>query len=196
MSTINRPGEEPTPAEIKAWWNWATKFRKKIDSPFDIDWGSSPGDRTNRHQNDQVYHLAGTAGDGGSADTTARTLQGAKNSGKKILVPVFVACGEPLSEARTLVGTNSNNAKLEFLVDDKEGAYFYNEMDLGELNWQPGNSFEETGEIKYISPRHEWSAGFWSKLNPNEIKRDLVFGGNGGKKINSDNTFVTRVKYS
>ena len=83
MSTINQPGEEPTPAEIKAWWNWATKFRKNIDSPFDIDWGSSPGDRTNRHQNDQVYHLAGPAGDGGSADTTARTLQGAKNSGKK-----------------------------------------------------------------------------------------------------------------
>jgi hypothetical protein len=184
MVNITRPSDD----EIRAWWNWATKF-KRGNSPFDIGWGSGGVDRTNFNQptNVNVYCVSCTAGNGGR-DNTPRPLQAARDSGKNILIPVFVAEGGNINEARRQLGPQTNPA-VEFFVDGTREQSFYTETDVGNVNFVNGNSFDEQpGNMNVVS------AGFWAKVSPDVTT--IEFGGNGGQISPSNNArFDTRVVY-
>jgi hypothetical protein len=93
---------EPDDNEIRGWWNWTAGF-SRANTPFEMRWGSGNTDRNDVNQPSIVYCISCTAGNGGR-DPVDRPLHNAQNSGKVILVPVFVAFGNNLNVARRLLG--------------------------------------------------------------------------------------------
>jgi hypothetical protein len=182
---------QPTNQDIKDWWNWATQFRRG-NSPFDINWGGSGVDRTDSHQPIRVYCLSCTAGNGGR-DTIPRPLRTATGSQNNILIPVFVAEGGNINEAKTQLGRNpaqpTPGPTTEFIVDGISRQSFYNETNVGTVNFVAGNSFDEPP-----GDRNVVSAGFWAKVSPDVTT--IEFGGNGGRISPTNNAqFDTRVIY-
>jgi hypothetical protein len=205
-----RVARRPTIAEINHWWDWAAGF-KKNDSPFDTGWGGENKDRTEARQSGSVYCISCTAGKGG-VDDVPRPLRTARRRRKDIIVPVFVACGDPLDEARRVLGrdfqtfsqtfnqssqslsqTNDPTPRVHFFVNDKPEDFFYIENEI-HVNFTSGNSFEEDGGGGYEGDEHLWSVGYWAKV-PFSVNR-IVFGGTGGQLLNSPNVpFSTSVTY-
>jgi hypothetical protein len=183
---------EPDDNEIIAWWNWAAGF-SRANSPFETRWGSGNTDRNDVNQPNIIYCVSCTAGNGGR-DPVDRPLHNAQDSGKEILVPVFVAYGNNLNVARRLLGRVLGSPQtapaVEFFVNGIPAGYFYRETEVGNVDFANDNSFNE--------PRGQtsvFSAGFWAKVSGDVTSLD--FGGSGGQRDpGNTNRFETGVHYS
>ena len=182
---------EPTDNDIIAWWNWAARFSIP-SSPFERGWGGAGVDRNNSNQTAVVFCLSCTAGNGGR-DNVPRPLQTAKESGKDILVPVFVSFGGTLAVARSLLGRvrgGQSSPAIEFFVDGDPVNYFYKETNVGNVTFVNANSFQEPpGNTNVVS------AGFWANVSSDVTS--IEFGGNGGQRNPANPArFDTGVSYS
>jgi hypothetical protein len=186
---------EPTDNDIRKWWRWALITGVPPNNPFDRGWGAG-ADRTNQNQPPGLYCLSCTAGAASPPDTIPRPLTNAVSSGNDILVPVLVAVGANIDRARRELGTSpasADRAAPEFFVDLNDGTglnredTFYLETQLGEVEFLPGNGFQEPP-----GRRNMVSAGFWAKVTT--LVRRIEFGGSGGQ-VGAGGPFTTRVIY-
>ena len=170
---------EPSATEIKAWWDWASKFTYS-NSPFEPGWGGGKDDRNHQRQpaNIRVYCVSCTAGYGGS-DSVRRPLRNARNSGKDLLMPVFIAGSDNRSEASQLLG---QNPRIKLLINGtpRHQSLKLIETSVGPVDFVVDNSF---GEIPG-NYRDYYSVGYWAKISLNGVQT-LEFGGEGGQRIDS-----------
>lgn len=182
---------EPSAREIKAWWDWASKFTN-TNSPFERGWGQEKEDRNHNGQpaNIGIYCVSCTAGYGGT-DTVKRPLKNARDSGKDLLVPVFIAGSDNRSEAYQLLG---QNPRIKLLINNspRHNSLKLMETPVGPVNFHSNNSFgENPGNY-----RDYYSVGYWAKISLNGVQT-LEFGGEGGQKTSTQtDEFSTNVTYS
>lgn len=184
MTTVNNVTvTEPNDQEIISWWTWAAKFVRD-NSPFELGWAKGE-DRNDQGQLFNIFCLSCTAGRVGP-DPEVRPLDAALASGKDVLVPVIVACGDTLGDAKTQLG----NPNVQFFVNGNPQESFYKETLVPSVNFPPNNTFEEQPGVRPV-----YSVGYWAKVSPTGLL-NLQFGGTGGTVTLTDNSeFKTLVSY-